>query len=280
MSGWLSSRLTTAHVTVELAVGLFESASAVPRTETRKSILLSSNISIDGDFVVPGAQTATFLRAFANGKVAKVLKIPYHHEKVEHECLLFSSLKSSITAEINLVPVEVLPLVNHGVIYKSPTKNYQKPTKGILMPFYANTLANVPAPMKADYALEVLNLMESAINFIHRSRWLHGDVKPSNIFLTVDGTPWLGDYGSCCQYASIAGYTGGTPCYQCVDFYSPNATDATRFDKIGLVLSLLDRLDIVNTAAPPLTTKQLSQVLKEATTLPEPLRNKMQEMLL
>jgi serine/threonine protein kinase len=53
---------------------------------------------------------------------------------------------------------------------------------------------------------------------VHAAKWLHGDVKPQNIFISADGLVWLGDYGSSQRYEDIAkNYCEGTPQFQCSD---------------------------------------------------------------
>jgi serine/threonine protein kinase len=79
--------------------------------------------------------------------------------------------------------------------------------------------------------------MEATLRFIHNSGWLHGDVKPSNIFLDYLGGTWLGDYGSSVTFAAVDSFTGGTPAFQCEDIRA--ADNALRFDLTGLAISVM-----------------------------------------
>jgi serine/threonine protein kinase len=91
--------------------------------------------------------------------------------------------------------------------------------------------------MSAAYALKVLARLAPTLRFLHASGWLHGDVKPGNIFLDYSGCAWLGDYGSSVRLAEAARYTGGTPAYQCADI--DPAAAPLRFDLAGLAVTLL-----------------------------------------
>jgi eukaryotic-like serine/threonine-protein kinase len=60
--------------------------------------------------------------------------------------------------------------------------------------------------------MRVLDRIEPSLRFIHAGGWLHGDVKPSNIFIDVEGGLWLGDFGSSVKHGDIrARFGGGTP---------------------------------------------------------------------
>lgn len=47
-----------------------------------------------------------------------------------------------------------------------------------------------------EIAFSLLERIAPAIGFIHDNDWLHGDVKPYNIFIDSTGLAWLGDCGS------------------------------------------------------------------------------------
>lgn len=82
--------------------------------------------------------------------------------------------------------------------------------------------------------------------FLFARGWVHGDVKPSNIFLSgVDGLPWLGDFGSSVRTAEVrAGFQGGTPHFQ-LEGVAADAPDAS-FDRAGLVVSFVEALGLLS----------------------------------
>jgi serine/threonine protein kinase len=83
-------------------------------------------------------------------------------------------------------------------------------SSGILMPHYPATLNEIPSPIRQEYALAVLQTMESTLRFVHEKGWIHGDVKPSNIFVDKEGEVWLGDYGSSKGLSELPSFPGGT----------------------------------------------------------------------
>ena len=90
-------------------------------------------------------------------------------------------------------------------------------------------------PLPVDYVSTVLAPVASALDYAHARGVLHRDVKPSNILMSVDGTPILGDFGlakmmeaGAGSLASQSGMIVGTPEYmapeQCAG--DPNLTRA------------------------------------------------------
>jgi hypothetical protein len=237
-SPWLSSRLNSL-VTQQHAEKLYDDASRIPQTETRAEVLREINVVIDGDIVFPGVQTAIFLHAFENG-LPKVLKIPHEQTKASLECKLYEEL--GYLAEkscIALVPIRRLNLQGSSQRNHSVKKEL---SFGILMPHYCCTLGNVPSPIDGNDAEATFTRIIAAIRFIHSHKWMHGDIKPSNIFVEQNGIKWLGDFGSSVGYNNLHNFTGGTPMYQCSDV--KHVDDPLKFDCVGLVLSILDKLNV------------------------------------
>jgi serine/threonine protein kinase len=176
---------------------------------------------IDGPLQFAGPQTAAFFRAFVNTKHVQVLKVNHSASKSQKECQLYDALK--IDAEhfsVALAPVRLLSLdksSKHQTTRSSPTHTQISPFLGLLMPYYAYSFGELPAPITCTYALQVFRRIILAIDFIHDRGWMHGDVKPGSIFCGCDGEAWLGDYGSSVLYDELHSFTGGTPKYQCED---------------------------------------------------------------
>lgn len=246
-SSHLSSRLAVMY-TANDALRLFEDAERIPQTETRAVVLKEFNIKIDGTMVVPHSQSAAFYHAFEN-YLPRVLKVPRDCRKVTAECALFDAIGREVSEiGLALVPVSSLrlkgekdeELASHTKI-GSAVKLFNQ---GIIMPSYACTLHEIPKPISNEYALKLLNRLAPAISFIHDKKWLHGDVKSSNIFIDSAGLAWLGDYGSSQPYSKVKFYAGGTPPYQCQDV--SYATHSRLFDNLGLVISVLDKLGVLD----------------------------------
>jgi hypothetical protein len=187
---------------------------------------------------VPHRTTALFKRAF-DGAVPCVLKIPSGRlAAAQRECRLYSELGAAAKAGgIGLVPVR--PLTLRGARYAGADRDATPLSGGILMPSYPLTLAQAPPEVALRQGARMLARLEAALDFLAAHGWVHGDVKPSNIFLCgVTGEPWLGDFGSSVRAAEArAEFQGGTPSFQ-VQGVAVEAPGAA-FDRAGLVVSLL-----------------------------------------
>ena len=236
-NGWLSARLS-AISSFEDAYSLYEDVSQIPRSKTRALVLQNHDIIIDSIMTVPGIQTALFLHAFEHG-VPKVLKVP-HVSKAIKECRFFQQHGSAAkTKGVALVPVAILFLEGGHREFDDS----QSIKRGILMPAYPCTLSslcNLGTPFDADKAIAVLDRLAGAVSFMRDCKWLHGDIKPSNIFIDWQGCVWLGDYDSSVPYSDLRQFTGGTPKYQAVQVTV--SLNPYLFDVIGIVLSVLELL--------------------------------------
>lgn len=252
-SGLLASRVTVVS-SVDEALQLYEDASRVPRTETRAAAR-EQGVIIDGDMPVPGAQTAQFFHAFKRN-IPHVFKVPANPRKVEQECALWLDVREAAygATGVFLVPVEHLALRSGSqhIVHTGAGHPDITPLRGgILMPAYAGTVARFPPPIDSGYALNVIDRMKTTLDFIHGRGWLHGDIKPSNIFLDYNGETWLGDYGTSITVADVANFTGGTPVFQCEEVHP--ADGIARFDLTGLAISVLVLLGLLDVMQAPMS---------------------------
>lgn len=232
-SGWLSSRLVTAN-TDDDYFALYEEASSVPRSATRAIVRERENVSINGEMPVHGAQTAIFLYAVEN-YIPKVLKINKYASKTESEVKLFKEIgEEAEQKNLALVPVRIL-LIQEGRRITNHSNAALTPL-GLLMPSYSMTLSSMPVSMNGPHAIWFFDILLPVVNFIHSKEWMHGDIKPSNIFIDSSGKPFLGDYGSSVKYCDLESFSGGTPLYQCADVQY--ISQPRKFDLVGLVLSM------------------------------------------
>ncbi len=87
-------------------------------------------------------------------------------------------------------------------------------------------------PLPAPRAIAVTTDLAEALAALHRARYVHGDVKPSNIGFTADGSPKLLDFGLA-RGANDATVAGGT-----LRYLSPEVLDGRPADEADHVWSL------------------------------------------
>jgi hypothetical protein len=217
-----------------------EMAMRDPQSETRAIVLSETGISIDGDIFFPHHTTALFKWAF-DGPSPCVLKIPQNSGAAERECRLYNAVGAAARdAGLNLVPVRFLRLRGSHNVRKDVTILRE----GILMPPYPVTLSDTPQPVIRNHGFHLFSKLERIISFLGERKWVHGDVKPSNIFLDNIGEPWLGDFGSSFELQDVEStFSGGTPSFQ-IEGVEADAPDAA-FDRASLVISFVTALGLL-----------------------------------
>jgi len=184
-----------------------------------------------------------------------VLKVPARKNAAAAECCLWEAVKSFVpTASVFLVPVRHVVLDDDAVHEVRTGVGRSDRTfmrEGVLMPAYAGTLARVPVPADEVYADAVIARLEPTLRFLHVQGWLHGDVKPSNVFLDFAGGSWLGDFGTSVPHAVAAdsNFAGGTPAFQCDGISA--AAAPLHFDLVGLAISVLVLVGLLDIAVAP-----------------------------
>jgi hypothetical protein len=233
--------------TKEEALDLYGMAERIPQTETRANVRRESGIVVGGDISMPHLSSALFFWAM-EGLVPRVLKIPAVQSAVMRECRLFDELGTAAAMEgVALMPVRHLALrgSHRGDVRTTDSVTLQH---GVLMPHYPLTLAQLPPPSVAAGGVVVFDRIAAALAFLARAGWLHGDVKPSNIFIDASGSVWLGDYGSSVRVADAAAhFTGGTPQFQVEGI--PCDAAGGLFDRSGLVVTFVCALGLLSASS-------------------------------
>jgi hypothetical protein len=127
---------------------------------------------------VDGVQSAMFFYAFKD-RVPHVLKVPTRQRAAATECRLWQDIASSATHDgAFCMPLSLLELGGeHEVLLAGGSTDVTQLRSAILMPRYACTLSNIPPPLDAAWALQVLARMVPSLRVLHVCGWLHGDVK-------------------------------------------------------------------------------------------------------
>ena len=236
------STLMVSCFTLEQATHLLDLAGSVLHSHT-KAMLRSAGVVVSGMMPIEGVQSALFFYAFKDC-VPHVLKVLTRSpQKAKAECQLWQELCTrGALDDVFCVPVTLLKLEGtHAVHLAGGGADSTDLRAGILMPRYACTLSNIPQPMDASWALRVLTRMSTTLAAVHDAGWVHGDVKPANLFIDFAGDAWLGDYGSSCRTSDVAAYTGGTPAFQCTDI---TVEELARFDRACLAVSVCSAVGV------------------------------------
>lgn len=106
----------------------------------------------------------------------------------------------------------IVPIYGYGIDNETPWMSMRLLPGGSLH----DHLTGVPMPVAR--ALVVLRQVAAALDFAHRRGVIHRDVKPQNILLDEDGTPYLADFGIARMVESTTALTAsgavlGTPTY-------------------------------------------------------------------
>ena len=81
-----------------------------------------------------------------------------------------------------------------------------------------------PGPVPAAHAVDIGALLADALAALHEAGYMHGDIKPSNVGLTSDGSPKLLDFGLA-RATSAAATRGGTVRYLSPEVLSGRPAD-------------------------------------------------------
>ena len=242
------STLMMACTNTSQAVNVLELAGAVLRSHT-KALVAAAGVIVEGVMPVEGVQSAMFFYAFKDC-VPHVLKVLTRQHDAKVECQLWHDVRTRVPLDgVFCVPVTPVDLNGeHAVLLAGGGADVTPLRAGILMPRYACTLSNIPQPMDVSWALRVLSRMSASLRAVHAAGWVHGDVKPSNIFIDFAGDAWLGDYGSSRRVSDVASYTGGTPAFQCADI---GVEELARFDRVCLAVTLCSAMGVLQPQRAP-----------------------------
>ena len=245
------STLMMSCTNADHARNVLELAGAVLHSRTKALVRNNAGVVVDGVMPIEGVQSAMFFYAFKEC-VPHVLKVLIRQHDAKAECQLWQEVCAATASPDSTfcVPVTLLDLTGeHAVSLAGGGADVTPLRAGILMPRYACTLSNIPTPLPPSLALRVLSRMVVALRAVHDAGWVHGDVKPSNIFIDFMGDAWLGDYGSSCRISDVSSYTGGTPAFQCADV---GVEEHVRFDNACLAVTLCSAVGMLRPEQAPL----------------------------
>ncbi|MHC5035941.1 MAG: serine/threonine protein kinase [Planctomycetota bacterium] len=117
-------------------------------------------------------------------------------------------------------------------------------------------------PISPQRALTIVRDIALALSYAHQNGVLHGDLKPSNIFMTSEGKPMLGDFGLAKRVMSgqkspPRGFVFGTPGYIAPERFEGGRKADARADIFALGAVLYEML----THRPPFEGATLENVI-------------------
>ena len=104
--------------------------------------------------------------------------------------------------------------------------------------------------------LLVFRMVATGLNSMHRSGYIHCDIKPNNILINKDGSIKIIDLGQCCKTGTVKARIQGTP-----DYIAPEQVHRKRLD---------ERTDIFNLGATmywALTGKNIPTMIPQSDSL-------------
>eukprot|EP00047_Mylnosiga_fluctuans_P009069 m.9932 g.9932 ORF g.9932 m.9932 type:complete len:278 (+) comp2468_c0_seq1:509-1342(+) len=226
---------------VKQAIDFYEEACLIPRTHTRFEVQQRYGITIDG--VLHTTPTGALLvRAYKKG-APQVLKIPIDKKQSERESAVIAAIGAEAAMQAALVPVLLVQLRGEHRVEFATDVEVRTLVSGLLMPAYHGSINDIPPPLQQDdYVLYQGRRIQHGLRLMHHEGYLHGDVKPGNIFLDSAGAWWLGDFGSCVPFVTAKeNFRGGTLLYQCIGV----GADTGRFDFHGLALTILEKIGLL-----------------------------------
>lgn len=153
------------------------------------------NIVIDGVFLTPSS-TSEFYYAFESGDpcLLKLSKQAVGMQMLQREAEVYTRVKQGAPhpGRQYLVPVELVELDD-----PRPPRHPQslRSIKALKMQIFVRTVEECPNdPRLTELYVKVGQQVLSAMQALHALNLVHCDIKPSNIFVTSDGTALLGDY--------------------------------------------------------------------------------------
>lgn len=153
-----------------------------------------ANLSIDGPFNANSESASFFLANDTRSSEPFIVKYPHH---------LHSALELDVCEELKLSTLDmkskeaITPVHVRRVQIRKGEAGRRESISVLVMPQFCGTLASPVKWLTSDCLVSGAQRIISALNYLHEHNFVHMDVKADNIFISMDGGWYLGDFGSC-----------------------------------------------------------------------------------
>jgi serine/threonine protein kinase len=162
--------------------------------------------------------------------------------------------------------------VEHPNLVSVLAARLDEPPSYIVMPYMIGVslleMLQTVGSLRTPHALWIARQVASGLKQLHRTQWLHGDIKPANIFVATSGHATLIDFGMARRLPlSPSGnhHFAGTPDFAAPEWLSASCTPGPCSDVYSLGLTLQQML----TGAEPETRSRGKQPSSYRSQMPE-----------
>lgn len=168
--------------------------------------LINANSQLDSPAIVGRYKEHSILASGATGKVWKAFDVHLNRNVAIKQIVSDVSRKHRINAEVKL-----MVFLNHPSILRLLDIVQDKKFVYVIQPFCEQgTLEqwiSSDQPKKSKRSQIFLQLL-SAVHYLHAQKWIHGDIKSTNVFLDDREQPFLSDFGNATYLEKDSQYSG------------------------------------------------------------------------
>lgn len=168
--------------------------------------VINADSQLDSPAIISRYKEHSILASSATGKVWKAFDEHLNRNVAIKQIVSDVSRKHRINAEVKL-----MVFLNHPSILRLLDIVQDKKFVYVIQPFCENgTLEQWLSSevRKISKRSQVFLQLLSAVNYLHAQKWIHGDIKSTNVFLDDREQPFLSDFGNATYLEKDSQYSG------------------------------------------------------------------------